>query len=107
MNKVILIGRIGNDPELNYVQPENPVANFSLATSESYKNQQGERVENTEWHNIEVWGKLAEVAGKHFKKGELLMVEGKIKTNTYEKNGEKRYSTKIQLKEFQFLSPKN
>jgi len=103
MNKTMLIGRLGNDPETNYHDVNNPVTNFSFATDESYRDKSGNKIERTEWHRIEAWGKLAEIAQKHFKKGAQMYLEGKIKTTSYEKSGDKRYSTQILLKEFKFL----
>jgi len=103
VNKVILVGRVGKDPEIKYLDGGTAVANFPLATSESYKDKSGEKKEVTEWHNISIWRSLAEVVEKYVKKGSLLYLEGKIKTETYEKNGEKRYSTKIVCNQMQML----
>ena len=96
VNKVILIGNLGKDPEVRYLDSGVAVANFSLATTENYKNKQGERVSQTEWHNIVLWRGLAEVAEKYLKKGASIYVEGKIKTRKWEdKEGVTRYSTEI------------
>ena len=84
VNKVILIGNLGKDPEVKYLDSGVAVANFSLATSESYKNKEGERVNQTEWHNIVLWRGLAEVAEKWLKKGSSVYIEGKIKTRKWE-----------------------
>lgn len=96
VNKVILVGNLGKDPEVRYLDSGVAVANFSLATTESYKNKEGERVSQTEWHNIVLWRGLAEVAEKYLKKGASIYVEGKIRTRKWEdKDGNTRYSTEI------------
>jgi len=96
VNKVILVGNLGKDPEVKYLDNGVPVANFSLATTESYKNKQGERVNQTEWHNIVLWRGLAEVAEKYLKKGASVYIEGKIKTRKWEdKEGVTKYTTEI------------
>jgi single-strand DNA-binding protein len=96
VNKVILIGNLGKDPEVRYLDNGVAVANFSLATTENYKNKEGERVSQTEWHNIVLWRGLAEVAEKWLKKGSLVYVEGKIRTRKWEdKDGNIRYNTEI------------
>ena len=96
VNKVILIGNLGKDPEVKYLDTGVAVANFSLATTENYKNKQGERVSQTEWHNIVLWRGLAEVAEKYIKKGSSVYIEGKIRTRKWEdKEGVTRYSTEI------------
>ena len=96
VNKVILVGNLGKDPEVRYLDNGVAVANFSLATTESYKNKQGERVSQTEWHNIVLWRGLAEVAEKYLKKGSSVYVEGKIKNRKWEdKDGNTRYNTEI------------
>jgi single-strand DNA-binding protein len=102
MNKVILMGRIGQDPEI-IQSGENKIAKFSLATNESYKDKNGQKVEQTEWHSIVVFGKQAEIAEKWFKKGNQLLVEGKIKTDSWEKDGEKKYKTNVILNGFEFI----
>lgn len=103
MNKAILIGHIGKDPETIHLESGTTITKFSLATNENYKDKQGNKVEQTEWHNIVVFGKQAEIAEKYFTKGMRIMVEGKIKTDRYEKDGQKRYSTNIILNGFEFL----
>lgn len=103
VNKVILIGHIGKDPEVRHLDSGVAVASFSLATNESYTDKSGNKVTNTEWHNVSVFGKLADVIEKWCKQGQLIYVEGKLKTDSYEKNGEKRYSTKVICSEFRFL----
>jgi single-strand DNA-binding protein len=95
LNKVILIGTLGKDPEIRSTGSGKKVANLSLATSESYKDKNGERVETTEWHDIAFWGASADVIEKYLKKGSKLYVEGKIKTEKYEKDGQTRYNKKI------------
>ena len=96
VNKVILIGNLGKDPEVRYLDSGVAVANFSLATTESYKNKEGERVSQTEWHNIVLWRGLAEVAEKWLKKGSSVYIEGKIRSRKWEdKEGNTRYTTEI------------
>jgi single-strand DNA-binding protein len=96
VNKVILVGNLGKDPEVKYLDSGVAVANFSLATTENYKNKEGERVSQTEWHNIVLWRGLAEVAEKWLKKGSSVYIEGKIKTRKWEdKDGNTRYNTEI------------
>lgn len=96
VNKVILVGNLGKDPQVRYLDSGVAVANFSLATTENYKNKQGERVSQTEWHNIVLWRGLAEVAEKYLKKGASVYIEGKIRTRKWEdKEGVTRYSTEV------------
>lgn len=96
LNKVILIGNVGSDPETRYLDNDKSVARFSLATSESYRTREGEKITNTEWHNIVVWNNLAKIVEKYVKKGSQLCVEGKVKYRSYEdKDGVKRYVTEI------------
>ena len=96
VNKVILVGNVGKDPETRYLEGGTAVCSFSLATSESYRNRDGERVTNTEWHNIVLWRGLAEVAEKYVKKGSQLFIEGRIRTRSWEdRDGNKRYTTEI------------
>ena len=96
VNKVILIGNLGKDPEVRYLDSGVAVANFSLATTESYKNKEGERVSQTEWHNIVLWRGLAEIAEKYLKKGNSVYIEGKIRNRKWEdKDGNTRYTTEI------------
>lgn len=103
INKVILIGNLGKDPEVKHLDGGSSVANFSLATSERYTNKQGEKVETTDWHNLELWGKQAEIAEKYLKKGSQIYVEGKLKTDSYEKDGVKQYRTKVRVLSFTML----
>lgn len=96
VNKVILIGNLGKDPEVRHLEGGVTKVSFPLATSETYKDKSGNKIEHTEWHNIIVWRGLAEVAEKYLKKGNSVYIEGKIKTRTWEdKDGNKRYSTEI------------
>tara|TARA_X000001036_G_C20540692_1_gene750147 strand:- start:8 stop:415 length:408 start_codon:yes stop_codon:yes gene_type:complete len=96
VNKVILVGNLGKDPEVRYLDNGVAVANFSIATTENYKNKEGQRVSQTEWHNIVLWRGLAEVAEKYLVKGSSVYIEGKIKTRKWEdKEGVTRYSTEI------------
>ncbi|CAH1905024.1 Single-stranded DNA-binding protein [Candidatus Nitrotoga sp. HW29] len=103
LNKVQLIGRLGKDPEIRYTQGSEAVANVSLATSESWKDKNGEKQEKTEWHNLVFYRRLAEMVGEHLKKGALIYVEGKITTEKYQKDGEDRYVTKIVVSEMKML----
>lgn len=102
VNKVILIGHLGKDPEVRSFQNGGRVANFSVATSESWKDKTtGEKKENTEWHNISIFNdKLVEVAEKYLKKGSQVYLEGSLATEKYEKDGVEKYSTKVVLKNF-------
>ena len=95
INKVILVGNVGKDPEVKYLEGGVAVAKFPLATSEVYKNKEGQRVESTEWHNIVMWRGLAEVAEKYVRKGKQLYIEGRIKTRTYGEENNKKYFTEI------------
>ncbi len=96
VNKVILIGRLGADPELKYMPSGDPVANFNLATDESYRDKDGNTQEKTEWHRIVAFRKLAETCGEYLKKGKLVYIEGRIQSRSWEdKNGVKRYTTEI------------
>ncbi len=95
LNKVQLIGNLGKDPELKYTSAGVAVATFSIATSDSWKDQEGNTQERTEWHNIVAWRKLAEICGEWLKKGKRVYIEGKLQTRSYEKDGVKRYNTEI------------
>jgi single-strand DNA-binding protein len=95
INKVILVGRVGKDPEVRYLENGVAMAKFSLATSESYKDKSGQKVEQTEWHNIVLWRGLAEVAEKYVRKGNLIYIEGKIKTRVVGEDNNKKYYTDI------------
>ncbi|HBH47049.1 MAG TPA: single-stranded DNA-binding protein [Bacteroidales bacterium] len=107
VNKAILVGNVGNDPEVRHLEAGTPVANFSLATSETYKNRDGEKVTQTEWHNIVVWRGLAEVVEKYVRKGQQLFIEGRIRTRSWDdKDGNKRYTTEIVADTMQMLGRK-
>lgn len=96
VNKVILVGNLGKDPEIRVTESGRKVANFSLATTESYKDKNGERVDATEWHNIAFWGPIADVIEKYLKKGSQIYVEGKLRTRSYEdKDKVKKYITEV------------
>ncbi|WP_420576640.1 single-stranded DNA-binding protein [Ekhidna sp.] len=96
VNKVILVGRLGKDPEVRHLENGATVANFSMATSEVYKDRQtGEKREQTEWHNVVLWRGLAEVAEKYVKKGDMIYIEGKLRTRSWEKDGVTRYTTEV------------
>ncbi len=107
VNKVILLGRLGKDVELRYTAQGTAVATFSIATDESYKDQSGQKVEKTSWHNIVVWGKLAEIAGQYLKKGVPVYLEGKLQTRNYDgKDGVKRYVTEVVVSDIVMLGGK-
>ncbi len=96
VNKVILVGRLGKDPEVRHLESGAVVANFPIATSETYKDRNtGERKEQTEWHNIVLWRGLAEVAEKYLNKGDMIYVEGKLRTRSWERDGVTRYTTEV------------
>ena len=104
VNKVILVGNLGKDPDVRYTQTGSAVANFSIATSEQWNDRDGKRQERTEWHNIVVWGKQAESCGQYLSKGRQVYVEGSIRTRSYDdKSGNKRYITEIVAQRIQFL----
>ena len=104
VNKVILFGNLGSDPEVKYTPDGTPVANFTLATSESWNNREGARQERTEWHRIVMWRKLAEIAGKYLRKGGRIYVEGRLQTRSWDdQSGQKRYVTEIVANEMQML----
>lgn len=95
VNKVILVGNVGRDPETRHLDKGVVVSRFSLATTENYTAKTGEKVSNTEWHNIVAWRGLAEVVEKYVKKGSQLYIEGRLRTNSYDKDGVKHYATEI------------
>ena len=105
LNQINLIGNTGSDPEVKQVG-STKVAAFSLATSESYKDKSGEKVTQTEWHNIVVWGALAEVVEKYVKKGDRLFIGGSVTYRSWEKDGQKFYRTEIKCKELKMLGGK-
>lgn len=108
LNKVILIGRLGKDPEVRYMPNSEAVCNFSVATSESWKDQNGQRQERTEWHNITMYRKLAEIAGQYLKKGSQVYLEGKIQSRKYQgKDGIERTAYDIIVNEMKMLGGGN
>lgn len=107
VNKVILVGNLGKDPEVRHLEGGASVANFTLATTETYKDKTGNRQEQTEWHNIVVWRGLADVAEKYLKKGMTIYIEGKLRSRSWDdKEGNKRYTTEIVGDTFTILSKK-
>ena len=108
VNKVILVGRLGKDPEVKYTQGGTPVAKFTVATNEVWKDQNGEKQERTEWHNIVAWTKLAEICGQYLNKGSRVYIEGRIQTRSWEdKEKNKRYITEIRADSMVMLSGKS
>lgn len=104
INKVIIIGRMGADPEVKTVTGGNTVARLSVATSEQWKDREGQKQERTEWHRVVVWGKLAELCGKYLAKGRQVYVEGRLQTRSWEdQQGQKKYATEIVANTVQFL----
>jgi len=104
VNKAILVGNLGKDPELRYTASGTAVATFSLATTEKFKNKGGEQQEKTEWHNIVAWGNLGEICGKYLAKGRQVYIEGRIQSRSYDdRDGNKRYITEIVASEMQML----
>lgn len=104
VNKVILVGNLGADPEVKYLEGDNVVANLRLATTEAYKDRNGNRVEQTEWHDLELWGAQAKIAEQYLRKGSQIFVEGKIKSDTWQdEQGQNRKRTKIRVLSFTML----
>ena len=107
INKVILIGHLGDEVKMHYFEGGNSIGRFPLATNETYTNRQtGEKITNVEWHNIVVRNKLAEICEKYLTKGDRVYCEGRIKTRQYEVDGQKRYTTEIHVQDMTFLSTK-
>ena len=108
VNKVILVGRLGKDPEIRSTPNGNSVAKFSLATDDRYTDKSGEKQERTEWHNIVAWGKLAEICGQYLRKGKLIYIEGSIRTDSWDdkETGQKKYRTEIWANQMQMLDRK-
>lgn len=106
LNKVLLIGNLGRDPELKYTEKGTARCTFSIATNESYKDDNGNLIDRVEWHNIVVWRKFAEVCGQYLKKGSKVYVEGKLGTRSYEKDGVKKYITEVTLSDMVMLDKK-
>ncbi len=108
INKVILIGNLGADPEIRYTQSGTPVASFSVATTERWKGHDGQQQEQTEWHRIVAWQRLAEICGEYLSKGSRVFIEGKLQTRKWQdKNGNDQYTTEIIAREMKMLSPRN
>ena len=108
INKVILIGRLGNDPEVRYTPDGTAVANFNIATSDEWTDKgSGERKERTEWHRVVAWRRLGEICGEYLSKGKQVYVEGKLQTRSWEKDGVTRYTTEIIASDVQFLGGRN
>lgn len=106
-NRVQLIGNVGNDPEVKSFEGGKKVANLTLATNESYRNEKGEKVEQTEWHRVVAWGKTAEIVEKYVSKGKEIAIEGKLTHRSYDdKNGEKRYITEVVVNEITLFGSK-
>ena len=104
INKVILIGNLGRDPETRYTQSGSPVANFGVATSESWRDRQtNELQERTEWHNVVCFARLAEIAGEYLRKGSKVYIEGSLRTSSWEQDGQTRYRTEVIAREMQML----
>ena len=104
VNKVIIVGRLGSDPEVRYTPSGAAVANFNVATNRVYKNREGNQVEETEWHRIVVWSRLAEIAKEYCRKGSRIYIEGRLQTRDWEdQNGQKRYTTEVVAQELQLL----
>lgn len=104
-NKVQLIGNVGNDPEMTVLESGKKVIRFSLATNENYKNSKGDKVQNTDWHNIVAWGKTAEIIETYASKGKQIAIDGKLTSRSYEtKEGDKRYITEVVVSEVLLLS---
>jgi len=107
VNKVILVGSLGRDPEVRFMPNGEAVANFSMATSENWKDKSGVKQEKTEWHNIVAYRKLAEIIGEYVKKGHPIYIEGKLQTRKWEKDGVTRYTTEIIADQMQMLGSKS
>jgi single-strand DNA-binding protein len=104
VNKVILVGRLGKDPEVRFTQGGKAVANFSIATDESFKDASGEKQKKTEWHNIVVWGNSVEAfVQKYLHKGDMVYIEGKLQTRSWEKDGVKKYTTEVNVTDIKGL----
>jgi len=108
LNKVLLIANLGKDPEIRYTASGTAVASFSMATSEKFKNKGGEWEERTEWHNVILWGRLAEIAGEYLSKGKTVYIEGRLQTRKWQdKDGKDRFTTEIVGEKMQMLSRKD
>ena len=107
VNKVILVGNLGRDPEVRFMPNGDAVCNFSIATTDNWKDKSGVKQERTEWHNIVMYRKLAEIAGEYLKKGRPVYIEGSLQTRKWEKDGVTRYSTEIIANQMQMLGGRN
>lgn len=108
VNKVILVGNLGDDPEVRYMPNGNAVANITIATSENWKDQQGQKQEKTEWHRVVMFRKLAEIVGEYLKKGSQVYIEGKLQTRKWkDQQGQDRYTTEIVADQMQMLGSRN
>jgi single-strand DNA-binding protein len=108
VNKVILIGNLGRDPEVRYMPSGDAVANITLATTETWKDKAGEKQEQTEWHRVAMFGKTAEIAGEYLKKGSQVYIEGKLQTRKWtDKEGQERYTTEIRADRMQMLGSRS
>ena len=104
VNKVILLGNLGRDPEVRFTQGGTPVANFTMATTDRWSDPSGEKKEKTEWHRIVVWGKQAEIAGEYLRKGRPVFIEGSLQTREWtDRDGNKRYTTEVRAQRLQLL----
>ena len=106
VNKVFLIGNLGMDPEVKFMEGGQPLCKFRIATSESWNDKQGQKQERTDWHGIVAWGKLAEICGKYLSKGSKVCVEGSLQTQSWEKDGQKHFKTEVKAREVTFLGTK-
>ncbi len=108
VNRVILVGHLGRDPEMRYTSSGTPVTNFSLATNERWNDQNGERQERTEWHKIVTWNKLAEISNQYLTKGQLVFIEGRIQTREWDdRDGNKRRTTEVIASDMRMMSPRS
>ena len=108
LNKVMLIGNLGKDPEVRYTQSGTAVASFSMATTEKFKSKAGEWEDRTEWHNVTVWGRLAEISGEYLSKGKPVYIEGRLQTRKWQdRDGNDRYTTEVVGEKLQMLGGKN
>lgn len=107
LNKIMIIGNLGNDPELRYTQSGTPVASFRVATTEKWKDKGGQMQEQTEWHSCNAWSKLAEICGNYLKKGSKVYIEGSVHTRKWQdQEGKDRYSTEVKVREMKMLDGK-
>ena len=107
LNKVMLIGNLGKDPELKYTPSGHAVATFSMATTRQWKDKEGNKQEDTQWHNIKVWGRQAEIAQQYLKKGRQIYAEGRLETRTYDdKDGNRKWFTEVNVQQFLMLGSK-